>query len=290
MTQNGCAGIDTGARLDLVGDLLCMTHALGHDDDKVALAGLLGFGNLIQNVALHIEFLLGQQHSHSAGGDGHVQSDVTGVAAHDLDHTAAVVALGGVAQLVDHFQRGVHGSIVADGVIGAADIVINGAGQADHGDAAVCQRAGTAVGAIAADNDQRINAQLAALFSALILTFLGLELQAACRIQNGAASRDDVRNAAQVHFKALAVQQAIVAALNADHTEALVQAGAYHSAHSSVHAGSITTACKHANRFDLLFHTRDSLQFTVQFFIYPFACTLFFQKQASCFATALIRL
>ena len=42
------------------------------------------------------------------------------------------------------------------------------------------------------------------------------------------ASRDDVRNAAQVHFKALAVQQAVIAALNADHTEALMQAGAYH--------------------------------------------------------------
>ena len=79
MTQNGCAGIDAGACLDLVGDLLCMTHALGHDDDKVALAGLLGFGDLIQNVALHIEFLLGQQHSHSAGGDGHVQRNVTAV-------------------------------------------------------------------------------------------------------------------------------------------------------------------------------------------------------------------
>ena len=51
-----------------------MTHALGHGDDKVTLAGLLGLGDLIQNVALHIEFPLGQQHSHSAGGDGHVQS------------------------------------------------------------------------------------------------------------------------------------------------------------------------------------------------------------------------
>ena len=39
------------------------------------------------------------------------------------------MALGGVAQLVDHFQRGVHGGIVADGVIGAADIVINVAGH-----------------------------------------------------------------------------------------------------------------------------------------------------------------
>ena len=137
---------------------------------------------------------------------------------------------------------------------------------------------------------QRINAQLAALGCSLILTLFGLEFKAACGVKDGAAGRDDVRNAAQVHFKAFAVQQAVIAALNADHSETLVQAGAYHSAHSSVHAGSITTACQHANRLDLLFHTRDSLQFTVQFFIYPFACILFFQKQASCFATALIRL
>ena len=85
----------------------------------------------------------------------------------------------------------------------------------------MCQLTGAAVGAVAADDHQRVNAQLTALCSALILTLLGLELQAAGRIQDGATGRDDIGNAAQVHFKALAVQQAIVAALNADHTEAL---------------------------------------------------------------------
>ena len=60
---------------------------------------------------------------------------------------------------------------------------------------------------------------------------------------------------------ALAILIFMAQPLNDDHTEALMQAGAYLSAHSSVHAGSITAACQHTNRFDLLFHTRDSLQF-----------------------------
>ena len=59
MAQNGGTGVDAGAGLDLVGDLLRMTDALGHDDDKVALAGALGLDDLIEDVALHIEFLSG---------------------------------------------------------------------------------------------------------------------------------------------------------------------------------------------------------------------------------------
>ena len=61
------------------------------------------------------------------------KGDVTCVAAHDLDDAATVVALGGVAQLIDHLERGVHRRIITDGVVGAGNIVVDGAGQADHG-------------------------------------------------------------------------------------------------------------------------------------------------------------
>ena len=170
MAQNGGASVDAGAGLDLVGDLLRVADALGDDDDKVALAGALGLNDLVEDVALHIKFLLRQQHSHSTGGDGDVQGDIACVAAHDLDDAATVVALGGVAQLIDHLERGVHRRIIADGVVGAGNIVVDGAGQADHRDAAVCQLTGAAVGAVAADDHQRIDAQLAALGCTLILT------------------------------------------------------------------------------------------------------------------------
>ena len=129
----------------------------------------------------------------------------------------------------------------------------------------MCQLACAAVRTIAANDDQCVNAQLTTLGSTAVLAFLGLELQAAGSVQNGTAGRNDVRDAAQVHFKALAVQQAVVAALNADHTITLVQAGTNHGAHSSVHARRIAAACQHADRFDLLFHTRDSLQFVSTF-------------------------
>ncbi len=260
VAQDGGTGINAGAGLDLVGDLLRVANALGNDDDEVALAGALRLGDLIEDVVLHVEFLLRQQDRHCTRGDGNVQSDVTRIAAHDLDNAAAVVALGGVAQFVDHFQSGVHRSIVADGVIGACNIIVDGAGQADHRDAAVCQLTGTTVGAVAADDDQRINAEFAALGRTLVLALFGLELQAAGGVQDGAAGLDDVGNTAQVHFKALAVQQAVVAALNADHPISLVQTGTNHSAHCSIHAGGVAAAGQDTNRFDLLFHKRDSLQ------------------------------
>ena len=60
MAQNGGTGVDAGAGLDLVCDLLCVAHALGNDDDEVTLAGLLSLSDLIQNITLHVKFLLRQ--------------------------------------------------------------------------------------------------------------------------------------------------------------------------------------------------------------------------------------
>ena len=191
------------------------------------------------------------------------------------------MALGGVAQLVDHFQSGVHGCIIADGVLGAGDIVVDGAGQTDHRDAAVCQLAGTTVGTVAADDDQCINAQFAALGRALILTFLGLELQAAGRVKDRAAGLNDVGDTAQIHFKAFAVQQTIVAALNADHPIALVQTCTHHRTNCGIHAGGVAAAGQHTDRFDLLFHKRDSLQL---FLHSPWSSVPFYQTPFLCFA------
>ena len=265
MAQNRRTGIDAGAGLDLVGDLLRMADALCHDDDEVTLAGTLSLGDLIQDVVLHVEFLLRQQDRHCARSDGNIQSDVTRVAAHDLNDAAAVVALRSITQLVDHLQCGVHGGVITDGVIGAGNIIVDRTGQTDHRDAAVCKLTSTTVRAVAADDDQSIDSKLTALCSALVLTFLGLELKAAGRIQDRAASLNDVGDAAQVHFKALAIQQTIVAALNADHPITLVQTGTNHSTNCSIHTGGIAAAGQHTNRFDLLFHKRDSLQIVSSF-------------------------
>lgn len=54
--------------------------------------------------------------------------------AHDLNDRATVMALGGVAQLIDGLDSSIHSRIVADGVFAAGDVVIDGTGQADAGE------------------------------------------------------------------------------------------------------------------------------------------------------------
>ena len=60
------------------------------------------------------------------------------------------MGLHGVAELIDAFNGGICSGIKADAVIGTADIVINGAGNADHIDAMFRQCSGTTEGAITA--------------------------------------------------------------------------------------------------------------------------------------------
>ena len=47
VAQNGGTGVDTGAGLDLVGDLLRVADALCDDDDEVTLDGAIGLDDLI---------------------------------------------------------------------------------------------------------------------------------------------------------------------------------------------------------------------------------------------------
>ena len=60
MAQNSGAGVDAGACLNLVCDLLCMADTLGNNNNEVTLAGLLSLSDLIQNITLHVKFLLRQ--------------------------------------------------------------------------------------------------------------------------------------------------------------------------------------------------------------------------------------
>ena len=164
------------------------------------------------------------------------------------------MTLGGVAQLIDGLDSGVHGRVVADGILTAGDIVVDGAGQTDTGNALVCQRTGTHEGAVAADDDQRVNAQFLTAGKALGLAFLRLELQAACGIQNRAAAVDDLRHAADVHFIHFTIDQAVVTTLNAHHAVALADTCTDDCTDSGVHARCVTAAGENTDRFDFLSH------------------------------------
>ena len=108
------------------------------------------------------------------------------------------MALGGIAQFIDHLNGGVHCSIKADGVITAGNIVINGAGDANARNALCCHIFAAAERTVAANDNKRINAVFTAALSSFFLAFQCLELQAACSVKNCAAAMNDTGHTAYV--------------------------------------------------------------------------------------------
>ena len=162
MAKHCGAGIDAGAALNFVGNIMGTAHALCHNNDEVAFAGFLRGFHARNHIALQIVGHLGNERHQGAAGNTCVQRNVTRVAAHYLHHAAAVMALCGVTQLIDHFHSRVHGGVIANGVIAAGNVVINGARNANAGDALRCHVLAAAERTVAANDNKRVNARVAA--------------------------------------------------------------------------------------------------------------------------------
>ena len=164
------------------------------------------------------------------------------------------MALGGITQFIDGLYGSVHSRIVANGVLTAGNIVVDGARQTDAGNSLVGQCTGPHKGSVTTNNHQRINAQFLAAGQALGLPVLRLELQTTGRIQNRAAAVNNFRHAANVHLIAFAVDQAIVTALNAHHAISLTDTRTHNGANCRIHAGRVTATGQNTDCFDFLSH------------------------------------
>ena len=69
-----------------------------------------------------------------------------------------MVGLGGSAEAVDGLGRGLDGGVEAEGELGHAEVVVDGLGDADDGDAIGGEPAGDAQGVVAADGDEGVDA------------------------------------------------------------------------------------------------------------------------------------
>src|SRR5699024_5851829 len=180
----GAAGVDAGHLHDLVGhifngrDMVQGGHRFSDYDGKVLAAFFLAlfeaFGNFNLNPLIPLlggfarEDIFRKPDVGSAGGNANFQRNPAGSCAHDLDDRAAMVGGDGVADLVDGLHRDVHRGVEADGILGAGNIVVDGAGKADAGDAGPAKVAGAAEGAVAADDDQAVDPELTAVVGSLL--------------------------------------------------------------------------------------------------------------------------
>ena len=208
--------------MDLAADVHGIARALGHHHHIMGGPGQAGPANLLHNIVLKIELPLGDQHGGSAHGDAHIQRQETGAPAHHLHDGAALVGLHSVPQLVDALNGGVAGSVEADGVVGAADIVVDGGGDTGHleliahfrSPAGEVQR--TPEGAVAADGYNRIQAQQFAGSQGLVLTGHVAEFVAAGRVQERTALVDDMADTGSVHADKIAADKAVPPSADTD--------------------------------------------------------------------------
>ena len=176
--------------------------AVGEDHRALGRRGTLGDHDDRRVVALEprldvladlldVERDLGDQDDVGAAGHAGVQRDPAGVAAHDLDDEGAVVRLGGRVQPVDRLHGDVDRGVEAERVVGGVEVVVDGLGYADDVHAVLVQLGGDAEGVLAADRDERVDAEVLEVRLDLLDAAVDLERVGARRAEDRAAARQD---------------------------------------------------------------------------------------------------
>ena len=172
------------------------------------------------------------------------------MAAHDLHNGRTVVGAAGGADGADGFHAGVDGAVVAQRHFGVGQVVVDRAGNADAGDAEVAQRLRTLEGAVAADDDDALDAHVADVLGGLLLHLRPQELEAARGAQVGAGLVGDVQNGVKVQFGhavLLDVERAVVAALDAHQGHAVVARSLGYGHDGCIHARGVAAGGQNAN-------------------------------------------
>ena len=156
MTDDGDRGLDAQRFLNLISNIRSVSRAFGYDHHKVGIARQPGALDTVDHILLKILHMFRHQDGRSAYGSAHIQGEETRVAAHDLHHGASLMGLHGIAQFVDAFDGCIAGGVESNGIIGAANIVVDGAGDAHNGNAKAAQFQRAAKSSVTADGHDTI--------------------------------------------------------------------------------------------------------------------------------------
>ena len=273
MAQNGHAHIHLRI---LVARPLGQAHgatgngALGNKDDRRILAlAEPSVNQFFQLVNLGGYF--GNDSRLGTRGDGAVQGEESRFASHDLDEEQARVTACGVADAVHTPHDGVQCRVIADGVVGTGQIVVDGARKAHDGEVKLAGKlAGAAQRAVAADHHQRVNAVFLDNLIGLLTSFNSPELLATRGLEDSAAVVHDAGNILGLQVNDLIFYQAPVATVDALNLKTVINRGTRHRADCRVHAGGVTSRSQYANSLDCchnLFSFNDVLGAKVAFFL-----------------------
>ncbi|OPZ14536.1 MAG: hypothetical protein BWZ10_01892 [candidate division BRC1 bacterium ADurb.BinA364] len=232
--------------------------AFGNDDDAESLSAVAAFHDHPADFVQIVWNLRQQQHVAAAGHSG-MQRQPSGIASHRLDDHHPVVRHRRGVQPVDGFGDDLHRGVEAEGVIGFADVIIDGFRHSNGAQAFFRQFAGDGQRAVAANGHQRLNAQFAAALDAAVadidrlFVFLFSRKEAKRIVAIGCAQDRAAFGQDSGHIGILEQSPAIlgqpkIAVLESDDFHAVARHGRLgHSANDGVEAGAVAPAGQNAD-------------------------------------------
>ncbi len=195
----------------------------------------------------------GDEDDVGAAGDAAVESDPACVAAHDLDDHDAVMSLGGGVYAVEGLADDVAGGVKSESVIGAAEIVVDGLGNADDLGAAFVQLLGDRKRVVTADRDESLDLICFERGQATVDAVGALRGIGARSAQDGAAARQNAAHRVKIEGNADVFQDAAPAFHEPDEFVFISEdALAHDRANDGVQARTIPSAGQHTNLHCLL--------------------------------------
>src|SRR5699024_126330 len=170
-----------------------MADTLGVDNDMMFLARLTACDDIVDQLLLVIIVFLRDQHVLGAVGDTAPHSQITGVAAHYLNDTAALMGSGSITHLVDRLHSRIHSRVKSDGVLCTGNVKVDGTGNSDGIDTQIGQLLRACERTVSTDDNQALDPVFPADFGSSLLSFRRAELRAPCSIQDRTASLDGIR-------------------------------------------------------------------------------------------------
>jgi len=185
-------------------------------------------------------------------GDGAVLGQEAGIAPHHLHEEDALVRVGRVANLVHALHDGIQRGVVADGQVGAGEVVVDGAGQAYAGHVVLLgKQAGARERTVTADDHKGVYPVLLHHLEGLLAALGGHKLLAASRLQYGAAATDDAADVLGVELAHLARNQAFVTPIYGHHTHAVGNGRAGDGTDGGIHTRCVAARGQYANSVNL---------------------------------------
>jgi len=215
-----------------------------------------------RNNRFWIEGNFGDQNHVCTAGDACMKRDETGVATHQLEHHHPVMRLGGGMELVDGFRGGGDRGVESESHFRAANVVVDGFGDADDRRAFLIEFMGDAQGPVSAQDKKRIHFEMLDPPDDLIRDvdhhlfaipddLPGIRVAAVRRAQDRAAAREQPAHAVDgERHDPLLIHKTIIPVANPQNlTVIFVNGGLHRSADDRVQTGRVTAPGQDSDSF-----------------------------------------